>query len=128
MYFFLDDMIEMKNLDLNKIKTDQKSNKVFLFTTLNTWRQIVWSFFIFLSIKYMGTFKKVMGVNICYYVLLIKAETHWKWMKNYSTIKDLNRSVTNRLHNSRLNNSDNYDEKYMQIEFTLDDDLLLRKH
>ena len=49
-------------------------------------------------------------------------------MKNYSTIKDLNRSVTNRLHNGRLNNSDNYDEKYMQIEFTLDDDLLLRKH
>ena len=36
MYFFLDDMIEMKNLDLNKIKIDQKSNKVFLFTTLKT--------------------------------------------------------------------------------------------
>ena len=36
MYFFLDDMIEMKNLDLNKIKIDQKSNKVFLITTLNT--------------------------------------------------------------------------------------------
>ena len=34
MHYFFDDMINVKNLDPNKIKIDQKSYKGFLFITL----------------------------------------------------------------------------------------------
>ena len=37
MYHFFDEMINIKNLDLNKIKIDQKSYKGFLFITLVMW-------------------------------------------------------------------------------------------
>ena len=37
------------------------------------------------------------------------------------------KSITNRLHSSRLSNSDDYDEKYMKIKFTSDDDLSQKK-
>ena len=41
-------------------------------------------------------------------------------------MKDLIRSITNLLRNSRLNNSDDYDKKYMKMKFNSDDDLLLK--
>ena len=35
-YCFFNDLINIKNLDQNKIKTDEKPYKIFLFTTLDT--------------------------------------------------------------------------------------------
>ena len=34
-YYFFDDIISIKNLDRNNIKTDEKSYIIFLFTTLD---------------------------------------------------------------------------------------------
>ena len=37
-YYFFDDIINIKNLDPNKIKMDEKSYKIFLLITLESWR------------------------------------------------------------------------------------------
>ena len=54
-------------------------------------------------------------------------DTLKKYKELLSKIKDLIRSITNRLHNSKLNNSDNYDEKNMKIISDYDDALALKK-
>ena len=38
MYYFFNDIINMKNLDPNKIKIEKSHIKTFLFTTLNIWQ------------------------------------------------------------------------------------------
>ena len=37
-YYFFDDINNTKNFDPNKIKTDEKSYKILLFTTMFMWR------------------------------------------------------------------------------------------
>ena len=37
-YYFFNDIIYIENFDLNKIKTDEKSKKIFLFTILDMWQ------------------------------------------------------------------------------------------
>ena len=39
-YYFCDDMINIKNLDLNKIKIWKFIHKIFLFITLDMWRYL----------------------------------------------------------------------------------------
>ena len=38
MYYFCDDMINIKSLDPNKIKMDENHTKIFLFITLDSWQ------------------------------------------------------------------------------------------
>ena len=40
-YYFIDDIVNIKNLDPNNIKIEEKSNKIFLSTKLVMWHQTV---------------------------------------------------------------------------------------
>ena len=63
------------------------------------------------------------------FLTLVPAEKSKDKLKIYeklwSKIKNLIRSITNRLHNSKFNHWSNYDEKYIKIKFHSDGDLPL---
>ena len=40
-YYFIDDIVNIENLDANNIKIEEKSNKIFLSTKLVMWHQTV---------------------------------------------------------------------------------------
>ena len=72
LYYFFDEMINIKIFCSNKIKIDEKSYKIFLFTKLDMlWSKnlvlqklVVQILFILLSIKEIGTLKKAIEINI----------------------------------------------------------------
>ena len=64
MYYFCEDMINITNLDPSEIKTDEKWNKDILIYDADYVTQIVWNLCIFLSMKEMGTLRKVMETTI----------------------------------------------------------------
>ena len=67
----------------------------------------------------MSILKEVMEINIWRYFLLMIANTLKKYEELESKVRDFTVSITN--------NSDNYDDKYIKINFNSDDDLPLKK-
>ena len=67
----------------------------------------------------MSILKEVMEINIWRYFLLMIANTFKKYEELESKVRDFIISITN--------NSDNYDDKYIKINFNSDDDLPLKK-
>ena len=127
-YYSFDDMINTKNLDPNKIKIHNKSNKNILIyhfayllvkalssTVINSTNPL----HLYIN-KINGYIEESNGNNYLIPVptdeskdRLKKYEEHW------NKIIDLIISITN--------NSDNYDEKYMKMKFDSDNHLPLKK-
>ena len=79
-YYFFDDMINMKNIAPNKIKVDEKSHKnIFKYYINNRTTNSVKSLYLII-IKLNGHIKETKGNK---QLLLMKAKTHGKKMKNY---------------------------------------------
>ena len=76
----------------------------------------------------MAALKKVMEIM---YLTLVPADKSKDTLKIHeklwSKIRNLIKSITNRLHDTKLNKSNNYDEKYVEIKFHSDGDLPLTK-
>lgn len=116
---FFDDVINIKNFDLIKIKIDGKSCKNTLFY-----------YFLCMTIKDLN-YTKMNSLNPLYVIInkinghieknneneylvlvpLMKVKTQKKYEKMLSKIRDLNRSTTN--------SSNYFDEFYMKIKFNL---------
>ena len=104
--------------------------KIFLFTTLDTWRSKIWNFEIlkidtinplyFIINKVNGSFKEI---NKNKYLTLVPTneirEIRKRYAKIWIEIRDLIRWMTKNL--------DDYDKKYMKLKFNLDDELPLNK-
>ena len=104
--------------------------KIFLFTTLDTWRSKIWNFEIlkidtinplyFIINKVNGSFKEI---NKNKYLTLVPTneirEIRKRYAKMWIEIRDLIRWMTKNL--------DDYDKKYMKLKFNLDDELPLNK-
>ena len=104
--------------------------KIFLFTTLDTWRSKIWNFEIlkidtvnplyFIINKVNRYFKEI---NKNKYLTLVPTNEIREIIRSYAKmrieIRDLIRWMTKNL--------DNYDKKYMKIKFNLDDELPLNK-
>ena len=127
-YYFFNDIINIKIFDPNNIKIDEKSYKNILIYYIG-----------YMTIK-DSKYVKINSVNPLYlifnkvkeyfveingnkYLTLVPTneikETIKKYEELWSKIRNLIRSITK--------NSDAYDEKYMKIKFNLDDELPLNK-
>ena len=121
-------MINIKNIDPNQIKIDQKSYK-----------NIVIYYVGYITTKHLS-YVKINSVNPLYFIIdkldgyieenngnkhltLVSPDknkdTLKKYMELWDKIKDLIRSVTN--------TSGNYDKEHMKIKFNSDDNLPLNK-
>ena len=126
-YYFFDD-ISIKIFDLNKIRINQKSYKNILiyyigYKTIKDWKYVKINSgnpLYFIINKVSGYFKEI---NRNKYLMLVPTNESKEIIKKYqelwSKIKDLIRSVTK--------NSDDFDEKYMEIKFNSEDELPLNK-
>ena len=122
-------MINIKNLDPNKIKIHEKSYK-----------NILISYIRYVTVKNLNYIKINNSINpLCLIIkkingyieesnrnknlTLVHTDESKDTQKNceelWNTIRDIVGSVTN--------NSDNYDKKYMRIKFNSDDNLPLKK-
>ena len=125
-YYFLDDIITIKNFHPNNIKIEEKSCKNILIYYIR-----------YVTIK-DSKYVKINSVNLLYlifnkvneyfeeingnkYLTLVPTNENKekKYEELWSKIRDLIRSITK--------NSDDYDEKYMKIKFNSDDELPLNK-
>ena len=111
-YYFFNDMLNVKNLDPNKIKIDEKSCKNILidyvaYVTLYSVKPL------YLIINKMNEYIEKCNGNKCLTLVPTdeSKDTRKKYQELWSKIGDLIRSITN--------NSDNYDEKYMNIKLNL---------
>ena len=125
-YYFFNDIINIKKIDLNNIKIDEKSYKNILiyyvgYVTIKGSKYVKINS---VNPLYL-TFNKVNGyfeeINENKYLKLVSTnkskEKVKKYEKLWSKIRDLTRSITK--------NSHDYDEKYLKIKF--DDELLSKK-
>ena len=123
-YFFFDEMVNIKNLDPNKIKIDERSHKNIQIYYIG---QVIFKDLRYVKIKILnplyliasktnGYFEKISGNK---YLTLVPTNESKEIMKNYeemwSQIRDLIRLITN--------GADDYDEKYMKINFNQGGDL-----
>ena len=127
-YYFFDDMINIKNLDPNKVMKDEKSYKNIIiyyigYVTVKTlsYTKINSGNPLYLIInKINGYIEESKGNK---YLKLVPTNEGKDKLKIYdelwNKIGDLIRSITN--------NSDNYDEKYLKIKLNSDDDLRIKK-
>ena len=109
-------MINIKNLDLNKIKIDEKSyTNIFIYYICYVTANSVKPLYPIIN-KVNGC---IDGSNGHQYFTPAPPDEAKDTLKNYqelwSKIKDLIRSITN--------NCSNCDEKYMKIKFNSDDEL-----
>ena len=121
-------MINIKNLDPNKIKIDEKSYKNILIEHIGnvTIKDLSYAAVNSVNLLYL-TINKMNGYieenNRNKYSILVPAVERKEKLKKYEElwdkIKDLSRSIAN--------NSDNFDEKWTKIKFNLDDHLPLNK-
>ena len=102
MYYFFVDMINIKNLDPNKIKIHEKSYKNIIISYKNGYIE-----------------ESNRNKNLTLFHTDESKDTHKKCEELWNTIRDIVGSVTN--------NSDNYDKKYIRINFNSDGDLPLKK-
>ena len=56
----------------------------------------------------------------------MNAKTQKNYEELWNQIRDLIRSISNCLHNCKLNNPEHFDGKYMKMKFNSDDDLPLK--
>ena len=127
-YYFFDDMINIKNLDLNKIKIGEKSCKCILiycieYVTLKNKEcvKINSANTLYLIINKINGYIKESNGNK--YLMLFPTNENKDTLKKYEELSSKIRGIIR----SIANNSDNYDEKYTKIKFNLDDDLPLNK-
>ena len=127
-YYFFDDIINIKSFNPNNIKIDEKSYKnIFIYSIgYVTIKDLKYIKFNSVNPLYL-IFNKVNGyfeeINRNKYLTLIPTNGNKEKLKKYEElwikIRDLIRSVTKI--------SDDYDEKYMKIKFSSDDELPLNK-
>ena len=127
-YYFFDDIINIKNFDLNNVKIDKKSYKNILiyYNGYLTAKDSKYLKSTCVNPLYL-IFNKVNGyfeeTNESKYLMLVplneSKEKIKKYKKLWIKIRDLIRSITK--------NSDDYDENYMKIKFNADDELPLNK-
>ena len=127
-YCFFDDIINIKNFDPNNIKVDKKSYKNILiyyigYVTVKDSKYVKInsvnpSYLIFSKLN--GYFEEINGNK---YLTLAPTNESKEIIRKYeelwSVIRDLITSITKNL--------DDYDKKYMKVNFDLDNDLLLNK-
>ena len=127
-YYFFNDIINIENSDLNNIKIDEKSYKNILiyyigYVTIKDSKYIkIYSVNPFyLIFRYANEYFEEINGNK--YLRLAPINETKKKIKKYEErwikIKDLIRSITK--------NSDDYDEKYIEIKFNSDNELPLNK-
>ena len=125
-YHFFDDIINIKNFDLNNIKIDEKSYKNILiyyigYVTIEKFINPVNP--LYLLFRYVnGYFQQINGNKFLTLVPTNKSkEKIKKYEELWIKIRDLIKSITK--------NSDNYDydERYMKIKFDSNDELPLNK-
>ena len=121
-------MINIKNLDSNNIKRDEKPHKNILIYHIGyvTALNLRYAKFNSVNLLYLIINKINRHIdenNEVKYLTLVLTDEGKDTLKTYeelwNKIRDLIRSITN--------NSDDYDEKYIKIKFNLNDDLLLNK-
>ena len=127
-YYFFDDIINIKNFDLNNVKIDKKSYKNILiyYNGYLTAKDSKYLKSTCVNPLYL-IFNKVNGyfeeTNESKYLMLVplneSKEKIEKYKKLWIKIRDLIRSITK--------NSDDYDENYMKIKLNADDELPLNK-
>ena len=126
-YFFFEN-INIKNLDPNKIKIDEKSYKNILICRIG-----------YLTVKNLR-YIKVNNVNPLFLIIIkinvyIEESNGKKYLTLVPTdknkyIRKIYKKLRTKIKDcigSRTNKSDDYDEKYMKIKFNSDYDLPLKK-
>ena len=127
-YCFFNDIITIRNFDPDNIRIDEKSYKNILiysigYVTIKDSKYLKVNsvnplYFIFNKVN--GYFEEINGNK---YLTLVPISESKEKIKKYeelwSKIRDLIRSITK--------NSDDYDEKYMKINFNSDDKLPVNK-
>ena len=128
LYYFFDDIINIKNFDSSNIKIEKKSYKNIL---INYFGYVTIKDSKCVKIKCVNPLHLIFNkanryfeeINENKYLILVPTneskEKNKKYEELWSKIKDLIRSVTK--------NSDDYDEKYMKIKFNWDYQLSLNK-
>ena len=122
-YDFFNDIINIKNLDPNNIKTDKTSYKNILIYYIG---YVTVKDLKYLKINYVNPlyliFSKINGdfeeIDKNKYLTLVPTNER-KEKKVWSKIRDLIRSITKI--------SDDYDEKYLKIKLNSDDEIPLNK-
>ena len=114
-YYFFNDTINIKNFDLNQIKTDQKSYNNLSYVRISSVDPL------FLIIDKVDRYIEENNENK--YLTLVSTDKSKGTLKKYTElwdkIKDLIRSITK--------TPGNYSEKYMKIKFNSDNILPLNK-
>ena len=114
-YYFFNDTINMKNFDLNQIKTDQKSYNNLSYVRISSVDPL------YLIIDKVDRYIEENNENK--YLTLVSTDKSKGTLKKYTElwdkIKDLIRSITK--------TPGNYSEKYMKIKFNSDNILPLNK-
>ena len=126
-YYFSDNMINIKNFVLYKIKIDKKSYKNILiyyigYLTLKNLRYVKISSVnpLYLIInKVNGYFEEIYGNK---YLTLIPTNESKNTLKKYEELWNNIRNIIK----SKTNNWDDCDENYEKIDFNSDDDLPLK--
>ena len=120
-YFFLDNMINIKMFEPNKIAIGEKSYKnIFFFSILDIWQRILY----LIIDKINGCNEENSGKK---HLTLAPTDTLKKFKELWSKIRVFFISITNCLHNSKLNNLDDCEEKYMKNKSNSDENLPLKK-
>ena len=114
-YYFFNDTINIKNFDLNQIKTDQKSYNNLSYVRISSVDPL------YLIIDKVDRYIEENNENK--YLTLVSTDKSKDTLKKYTElwdkIKDLIRSITK--------TPGNYSEKYMKIKFNSDNILPLNK-
>ena len=114
-YYFFNDTINIKNFDLNQIKTDQKSYNNLSYVRISSVDPL------YLIIDKVDRYIEENNENK--YLTLVSTDKSKGTLKKYTElwdkIKDLIRSITK--------TPGNYSEKYMKIKFNSDNILPLNK-
>ena len=114
-YYFFNDTINIKNFDLNQIKTDQKSYNNLSYVRISSVDPL------YLIID--KVYRYIEENNENKYLTLVSTDKSKGTLKKYTElwdkIKDLIRSITK--------TPGNYSEKYMKIKFNSDNILPLNK-
>ena len=127
MYYFFDDMIDIKNLDPSKIEVDEKSykNTVIYHIGCVTVKDVSYATINNVNLWYIinkinGYIEENNGNKYLTPVLTDESKNTIKmYEERWNTIRDIIRSITN--------NWEKYEKKYMKIKFNSTDNWPLRK-
>ena len=127
MYYFFDDMIDIKNLDPSKIEVDEKSyeNTVTYHIGCVTVKDVSYATINNVNLWYIinkinGYIEENNGNKYLTPVLTDESKNTIKmYEERWNTIRDIIRSITN--------NWEKYEKKYMKIKFNSNDNWPLRK-